>query len=388
MTVPTLTSLYNSILTDLKNKLGIVSIVGKSVLIAFAAVQAAKLKIIYLSMAFIYDNIFVDTAVTQDRGGSLERFGLIKLGRLPFSATAGEYKLTVTGTIGATIAAGTTFKSLDTSTSPDKLFILDNTVVLSAISQDIDIRALDLGSIARLEVGDKLQLTSPISNVDSFSVISNVKTIPVDAENFEEYRKKVILAYQQEPQGGAKTDYRAWSADAAGVRFVYPYVKSGAAGEINLYIEANATDSTDGHGTPTAAIIAEVEAVCEFDPDVTKPLNERGRRPMGTFQIHFLPINTLPVDVTISGLTDSSYLTAIKDALENFLLDIRPFVDGADNPNFQQKDKLFKSDVINIIRNIIGSENSFTSVTMKVNSVTYEQYQFEGGDIPYINTVV
>ena len=388
MTVPTYTELFDSIISDFKAKFGITSLVGKVVFNAFAAVQAAKLKIIYLSVAFVYKNIFPDTADSEALGGSLERFGLVKLDRLPFPATAGEYKITVTGTIGATIPAGTTYKSLDTSTSPDKLFRVDSEVILASTSEEIDIRALDLGSVARLEVGDELQVTAPIDNVNSFASVASVEVIPVEAESIEDYRTKVIAAYQLEAQGGAKTDYRIWSADAAGEREVYPYVVDGEPGKINLYIEANADDSTDGHGTPTAAIIQEVEDVVEFDPDTSKPLNERGRRPMGTFEIFYLAITPLAVDVQIFELTDTSFLSTIKDTIETFLLDIRPFIDGADNPNNIQKDKLFASDIVNIVRSVIGSNNTFSDLKMFVDSIETTLYQFTDGDIPYIDTVV
>ncbi len=387
MTIPTLSELLESIKSDLKNKLGITdSLIGKTVLNAFAIVQAAKMKIFYLLISFIYDNIFVDTASSESVGGTLERFGLIKLGRLPNPATSGEYKIAVTGTIGATILAGTTYKSLDASSNPNHIFVVDVAVVLTTSPQDIDIRSLDLGSDSRLEIDDQLQLTAPISNIDSFSSVSSVEVIPVDEEDIESYREKVILAYQQEPQGGAKTDYRLWSADASGVRFVYPYVKDGAAGQIDLYIEAFAIDSTDGNGTPTVAILTEVEDVVNFDPDVSKPLNSRGRRPMLS-EVNYLSIITIPVDIEVVDLSDVSYLTAIKEAIRTFLLDIRPFIDGADNPNNQQINKLYESDIVNIVRDVIGGANTFSEIIMEVNSVVYSLYEFTGGDIPYINTV-
>jgi len=387
MTTPSLNDLYTSIKQDLKNKLGITSFVGKTVLNAISLVQAAKLKIYYLSLSFVYKNIFVDQAVSQDKGGSLERFGMIKLDRLPYPATAGEYKMSVTGTIGQTIPAGTTWKSMDTSTSPDHLFVLDADVTFTISPQAIDIRALDLGSSARLEVSDKLQVTAPLRYFDSYGTITSVEEIPAEAETFDDYKEKVIASYQTEPQGGSRTDFRLWSADAVTVRYVYPYVKSGYAGEINLYIEANAVDSTDGHGTPTTATITEVENVCNLDPDTSKPMNERGRMPMGVFAVHYLAITPLPVAVVVSGLSDTSYLTEIQSQIRTFLEDIRPFVDGADNPNNINKDKLYLTDIQGIVRDVIGFNATFTSVTMTVSGSPETVYRFENGDIPYVSSV-
>jgi len=387
MTIPTYNDLYISVLADLRNKLGTKSIIGKLVLIAFSAVQAAKLKIYYLRIAFVYKNIFPDQADSQSLGGSLERFGFVKLNRYPESATAGIYTVEVTGEIGATIPPGTTFKSLDTSTSPDKLFVLDSLFTFTSETGSILLRALDLGTQASLIVTDQLQVTQPIANVDSFAEVISIDTTPFEAESIEIYRQKVIQSYRTESEGGAKSDYIQWSLDAQGVRRAYPYVKSGDSGIIDLYVEANPDDSTDGYGTPSQAILDDVEAVVEFDPDDSKPLYERGRRPMGTFQINFLPVNVLPIDIEITNLSDVGFLAAIEDAIIVYLFNIRPFIDGADNPNNQQQDLLYETDIYGVVRGVIGSSATFESLTVKVDEVLENIYEFENGDIPFLRNL-
>ena len=384
MTIPTINDLYTSIQNDLKAKLGITSLLGKTVLNVFAAVQAAKLKILYLFAAKIYDNIFVDLADSE----MLLRFGLVKLNRGLAPAVAGVYEIEVSGDIGATIPGTlTTYKSLDSSTSPGKLYMLDTDFTFAAPTGLIEVRALELGSVSRLEIGDRLQLTAPIANIDSFATVTAVITTAVQAETEADYRNEVIAAYQLEPQGGARTDYRIWAADAAGVREVYPYAVNGSPGEINLYIEALPADSVDGNGTPPGSMLTDVKAVVEFDPDTTKPLNERGRRPISAWKINFLAINPLAVDVKITGLTDVSYLMTIKTNLETFLYNVRPFLAGADNPRDLNKGRLFESDIYNVVRETIGINASFTSLILKVDTNTVSIYEFLGGDIPYINTV-
>ena len=387
MAVPTFTELYTSVQTDLRNRLGISTLVGKMVLNAFAAVQAGKLKIYYLLSAFIYKNIFPDTADSAEIGGTLERFGLVYLGRRPNPAVAGEYKIQVSGDVGATIAPSTTFKSLDTSASPDRLFILDTLFTFTSATGIIDVRSLDLGTDAVLNVGDQLQVTAPIANVDSFSEVTSVVVTPVESEDIETYRELVIQAIQLEAQGGAKTDYRIWAADAAGVRKVYPYVKNLFSGTVQLYVEANPADSTDGNGTPSASILSDVEDVIEFDPDISKPLTERGRRPM-TVTLEVLSINTISVDVDIVDLSDTSYLTTIEDAIIDLLFYIRPFIDGADNQNDSNTDLLYVSDIINTIRDVLGNNASFTNITVDVDgSPITTLYEFTDGDIPFLDNL-
>ena len=385
MTVPTYVSLYNSVLSDLRSKLNINSIIGKVALNAVALVQAAKLKIYYSYLAFVYKNIFPDTADPESLGGSLNRFGYMKLNRYPFSATAGEYTIQVTGEIGGTLPVNTTFKSLDTSSSPDKLFNLDSTVILAAETENIQVRALDLGTQADLQVGDELQVTQPIANVNSYASVISIDTEAQDAETTEVYKQKVSEAYKEEPQGGSKTDIRAWSKDAQGVRTSYPYVNS--PGIIDNYVEANPDDSTDGYGTPAQSILDEVEEVVEFDPDDTRPLDERGRRSMGIFQINYLPIDLLTVEVDIVGLTDVTFETAIETAIVAYLFEIRPFVDGADDPNDELKGYFYSVDIYGIVRDIIGNDARFTSLSVEIDSTPVEIYQFTDGYIPYLSSL-
>ena len=386
MTIPTYNELYTSILTDLRNKLGISYIVGKLVLIAFAAVQAAKLKLIYLIAAFIYKNIFPDTADSESHGGTLERFGLVKLNRLPLDAIAGEYFITVSGEIGATIQPNTTFKSLDTASSPDKLFICQDLFTFTGLTGLVKIIALEAGTVSRLEIGDQLQVTAPIALVNSYATVDSIEVEAIEAEKIEDYRLKVIQAYRSEPQGGARIDYMLWAGDAAGVRRIYPYVEIGFVGEINIYVEANPLDSSDGFGTPTSTILADVEAVIELDPDITKPMADRGRRPISVFDIHYFPIDLLSVDVIITDLSDTSFLTSIKSAITDYVFNIRPYIAGADDPN-NINDKIYISDIFNIVIAVIGKINTFSAISMEIDGNPLNLYQFINGEIPFCDNV-
>ena len=358
---------------------------GKVFINAFAAVQTAKLMLIYNAIVFVKRNILPDTADSESKGGTLERFGLLKLGRLPFPAEAGEYNIRVSGSVGAIIPTGTTFKSLDGSTSPDKLFVLDDPFEFTSSPATIKVRALDLGPEARLEVGDGLQLTAPISNVDSYQEVVTVEQSPTERESEDDYRDKTIESYRTEPQGGAKTDYKLWAIDATGVRRAYPYIKDGSAGTVQVYVEANPADSTDGNGTPTPAILSDVSDVIEFDPDTTQPIEERGRRPM-TAIVETLAINPVSVDVDIVNLSDPLLLTSIGDAIKDLLFDIRPFIDGADDPN-NRNDKLYEADIYGVVRDVIGPAESFDSLNMTVDSSSVDIYTFERENIPFLDNL-
>lgn len=385
--IPTYIELYNGVLSDLETQMQVsVPIFGKNFLRALAAVQAGKLWLYYKAIANVQKNIFIDTAEPESIGGTLERFGRVKLNRDPFSARAGEYVVTVTGSIGAVIPAQSTFKSDDTVINSGKLFILDSAYTLVATTDSITIRALEAGNDSKLNIGDTLTATAPIALVDSVVTTSAETIEPSAEENIEDYREKALDAYRLEPQGGAATDYRLWSADAQGVKQSYPYAKTGAVNEINLFIEATVSDSIDGKGTPSALLLTDVEAVVEFDPDTTRPTYERGRRPLGVI-VNFLPVTILNVDVTISGFVGLT--VDIQNAIELALIDeinlVRPFVAACDILD-EKNDILDSNKIISIILNTRPG-SVFGAITLNVSGVPYNSYTFINGNIPYVNSI-
>jgi len=392
ITIPTLQELQDQVIQDLESEFNItIPRFGKNFLFALSSVQAAKLKLYYTGIGELQKNIFIDTADPESIGGTLERFGRIKLGRNPFAAVAGEYLVDVTGTVGALIVAQTTFKSNDNSAAPGKLYVLDTDYTLSnpyPAGDQITLRALEAGTESKLQVADELTATIPIANVDQVVVVDSETTQPLVGETIEEYRDKGIEAYRLEPQGGAASDYRLWSLDAQGVSRTYPYAKAAASNEINLFVEATTADSIDGKGTPTASILTAVEAVVEFDPDTTKPLTERGRRPLAVFIVNFLGITPKNVDIEIDafvGLTTETE-DLIEAGLKAFIDEIRPFVSASDV--LANKNDIL--DINGIISEILAAKpgSVFGTVTLKVDTVSVSTFTFENGDIPFSNTVV
>jgi hypothetical protein len=386
-TIPTFQELNTAIIADLQAQYGVsISSTGKVFLRVLAAVQAARLKLLYLVLANVQKNIAPDTADSESIGGTLERFGRLKLGRNPFAAQAAQYLVEVNGSIGAVINSQVTFKSDDDSLSPGIIYILDNPFTLSMTTHYITVRALTAGLEGKLNIADTLTVTSPIALVNSsVSVASNVIQ-PLSAETIEEYRIKVIASYQKEPQGGAVTDYILWSQDAQGVAQVYPYAKSGVSNQVDLYVESNIADSTDGKGTPSSSMLLDVESVVNNEPDLTIPILERGRKPI-TVIVNYLPVAIINVDIEIpsfTGLT-ADIQTGIFNALKSAISQIRPFVPGYNSVST-------KNDVLDInkIIGIIITQQpgaSFSAPVMKINGVPLVTYQFAFGNIPYLNSV-
>ena len=383
ITLPTLSAIKTRITNSIQTQFGItLPLIGKNFLQALSAVLAGEFKLFYLVIGNLQKNIFADTA-DEDQ---LYRWGLVKLGRQAFPPVAGQYEIIITGSIGATIKASTTFKSDDSSLSPGYLFILDEAYTLISTTDSIIVRALTPGEESKLNALDTLTATSPIILVDSKATVYSEIVEPLAGETLEAYRTAILNSYRLETQGGAATDYRLWSQDAQGVRFVYPYVRSGYLCEINLFVEATVVDSTDGKGTPSSLLLAAVQSVVEFNPDTTIPLLERGRRPLDVI-VNYLPITPKQIDITITNFMglDADTETILLNAITEMINSMRPFVAAADI--LSNKNDIL--DVNKIIGAIIGQKPGaiFTSVSFTVDGSPLLTYTFIDGNIPWLNSV-
>lgn len=386
--IPTILELYQNISNDLKSKLNLSDDELKKVLDAFALVIAAQLKLNYLSLSDIQNNVFPDTADSTINGGTLDRHGLIQLNRLQRPATNGVFEIDVVSVIGSQLRSGLTFKSNDDSLNPGKIYILDSEVITTTNPQTIEIRSIDGGIDFGLETGNSLTITEPVIGVEQNVLVSAIISQPLAAESEESYRKAIIDSIQLEPQGGSKTDYRLWAADAQGVKNSYPYVKDGEAGTVQVFIEATEIDSLDSNGTPSLAILNEVADVIEFDPDITKPLEERGRRPIQA-RLEVLPIVINPVDVTITSLNINTVeiQNSIRENIKQYLIDVRPFVAGGDLAR-NKNDILYSARVQSVVTDVLDASNFFSDFLVFVNGVQQNSYLFSKENIPYLRNLV
>lgn len=386
--IPTILELYQNISNDLKSKLNLSDDDLKKVLDAFALVIAAQLKLNYLSLSDIQNNIFPDTADSAINGGTLDRHGLIQLNRLQKPATNGVFEVSVVSVIGSQLRSGLTFKSNDDSLNPGKIYILDSEEITTTNPQTIEIRSIDGGIDFGLDIGNSLTITEPVIGVEQNVVVSAIISQPLAAESEDSFRKAIIDSIQLEPQGGSKTDYRLWAADAQGVRNSYPYVKDGEAGTVQVFVEATVIDSIDSNGTPSQPILDEVAAVIEFDPDITKPLSERGRRPIQA-RLEVLPIVINPVDVTITSLNINTVeiQNSIRENIKQYLIDVRPFVAGGDLAR-NKNDILYSARVQSVVTDVLDASNFFSDFLVFVNGVQQNSYLFSKENIPYLRNLV
>lgn len=385
--IPTIKELELIISNDLKGRLGIIDDETKKNINAISAVLAAQMKTLYLALSDVQDEILPDRATTVANGGALERIGNIHLNRNPNPATQGVFSVSVNGVANSVIRSGLTFKSNDDSLNPGQLYITETETILNGNNDLIQIRSLGIGTEFDLVNNDTLSITEPVIGVERDVIVDNVISKPLAAESLDDYRNEIILNIQSEPSGGSASDYRLWASDAQGVLNVYPYLKENDSGTIQVYVEATEEDSSDGLGTPSQSILDAVLEVILLDPDESKELNKRGRKPIQA-TIEMLPINLVPIDVNIVGLDKDE--TAIRISIENnisdFLREVRPFVAGADLER-NKNDVLFSAKIQSIVSDTIESSNFFTTLDLFVNGVNQITSVFTRGDVPYLRNL-
>ena len=387
--IPTIEQLYSTISSNLKNELGITDngVDTAKTIHAFSLVIAGQMKMLYLSALDIQKNLYPDTADTLDNNGELEHLGRIYLNRNKYVAKQGKYEVSVSGESGSVLREGITFTSNEGSLSPSKIYTLDTEYTLTGVDDVIELRSLEGGAVVSLNIGDTLTINEPVLGVNQSVTVVTETVQPVEQESWEDYRTAILDSLQLEPQGGAKVDYVVWSKDAQGVAKVYPYLKDVAVGTLEIYVEANASDSTDGYGTPSVAMLTEVENVLNTDPDTSKSLYARGRKPLGVI-LEVLPIELIPIDITIVGLSENTTenRTNIQNTLEYEIQNIRPFIDGVDRVD-EVNNVVNLGKIQSYVSNTLDSGVYYTDITLSANGVSTTNYLFNKGFIPYLRTL-
>ncbi len=377
ITIPTLAQLRADIISKIESEYAItLPSYGKNFLRVLAGVQAGMLWLYYKYLATIQKNILPDTADPEEMGGTLDRFGRIKLGRNRYPAKSGSYTVQVNGVFGSVIPASTTFKSDDNSLNAGRLFILDVAYSIAVGTNTITLRALDSGTNAKLSIGDTLTITSPLAGINSDALVTVELIEPKESETVEDYRRKIIESYRLEVQGGAGADYRLWAYDVQGVKNSYPFA-GGVTNSVNLYIESTIASSTDGKGTPSAITLQDVKDAIEL-PTLTRP----SRKPL-TVDVNYIATTPLDVKVKINNFVGSvADKLLIDNAIESYLKSLRPFVASIDVLS-EKNDVLNNNSIISIILQSVPTV-TFTSVDLIVNAVAVSNYTFTNGDIPYL----
>lgn len=304
----------------------------KSFIRVLAKVLSAVFITLYKQQAWIFLQMFVDTASFDE----VEILGrkirpLVMWGNLvgigePEGATQwqGKIKVEVTS-VNTYLDQGTQFVNPATGL----IYITTQTVLLANPFEEIAVKCVESGIVGNVEVDDELNVVSPYFNIGRKAVITEVTDKAIDEESESSYRARVKSRWQVQPQGGALGDYRKWSSDVAGVLQTYIYKDDDSAAGVLIYVV-----SDDESRIATPGMLKEVGEACSYDPvtgdgrkPVTAVLDPANDGSYGNVRACTISEFTVYVDDFV-GTEIESFKSSVKSNFESYFFEREPFVRG------------------------------------------------------------
>lgn len=388
----TIEDVNNLIISSLENELNTkFRLLPKAFVRVLSKVMSGVYISLYRQQAWIFLQMFVATASFDE----VEIFGkkirpLVKWGDLvgigePASATQfiGQVKVTATK-INSYLLAGTQFLNPATG----KIYLTTENYLLKDQENEIEIKCSELGSAGNLDVGDELQTTSPLVNIEKIAVCTKVSSEANDEEDEASYRSRVIARWRVQPQGGALADYRKWASDVAGVLQTYIYKDDDSAAGVLIFVVANTDDRI-----PSSDLLVQVGEACSYDPSTGL-----GRKPIGaildpdnngTYK-NVKACSVLDFDVYINGYSEdelSSFTSSVKSDVAAYFLQREPFVRGLSVDN-ERTDRISAVNISGIVNDIAeGLNGHFESIVLKKSENVIESYILGKGELAKLNKI-
>ena len=297
------------------------------------------------------------------------------------------------GTVWKHLTSGVVYKSIS-SVSP------------TGGVAELSVTAQIAGPVGNLAVGEILQIANPLEGVPETAEVLAVVVEGSNAEETEDYRKRVKLRYQRKPQGGSFVDYCQWAMECPGIVDVLPYLLN--TGTITLFLvgEGSGLDRTpSGFVKPNPFPEWEngqmklLSGSGQFY-EVAKLINgvddlKNTRRPAGAV-VELKTANYIPFRVVIDGLTvnTDAIVKLIRSNIVSCLDTKRPNIPAI---GYSEQDARVNAQEISaIVQNVIksngGSFNSFqlkngedveiTETILGIGSLAYlEKLKVNGSDI-------
>ncbi|CAL4866740.1 hypothetical protein MMA231_00984 [Asticcacaulis sp. MM231] len=213
-TRPTLSQLIEQARNDLKGRLqGADSFLARSVVGALAVVWAAIAHGLYGFIDWLSRELMPDTA----EAWRLRHASIWKLTQIAASSASGN--VTVSGSAGKTIDAGTVLQRSDGAT-----FTTKAAVTLTGATGTVAVTAVTPGAAGNTPTGSTLSFISPVSGISSeATVASGGITAGADIESLDALKARTLERIRVTPQGGSNADYKLWTKEIVGDTRVWVY---------------------------------------------------------------------------------------------------------------------------------------------------------------------
>lgn len=290
---PTLAELIERTQADLESRLpGTDPRLRRSLVGVLARVLAGAAHQILGHVDWVSRQVFPDTAEAEELGRWASVWGVE---RRPAAAASGT--LTVTGTSGAVVPAGTVWQRSDGAR-----FASAADATLAAGTAAVEVEAEEPGEAGTTSSGSTLTLAAPLSGVQSAATAAAGLSGGVDEEADESLRARLLARIRQPPHGGASFDYVAWALQVPGVTRAWCSPEHLGEGTVGVFFVCDGQSPI----APTPEQVGEVQSWID------------ARRPVTADVTVFGP-TLVPLDLTLSVSPDTA---AVRAAVEAELADL------------------------------------------------------------------
>lgn len=233
ITTPSLAELVRDIQADLISRRGADALLRRSDDAVYARVIAGVSAALYAMIKRVAREVNTVTAeLTLDDKAN---FYLQGDPRRPATYAGGQ--VTVTGTVGDVIAAGTEFVGV---TSGLAYAVVDD-VVFTATSMTVDVEAVEAGTGSNLAEGEQLMIGTPTGSVQTIAISRGI-TGGADEEDDESLRARILEIRRNPPGGGNKTDLIRWAKQVSGVTRAWVSTGENGAGTATIRFVCDGAD--------------------------------------------------------------------------------------------------------------------------------------------------
>lgn len=284
-----------------------------------------------------------------------------------------------TGTAGKTVPAGTVLNRGDgyQYTTDAEIVISSSGTGLggiTAVLPDPNDDPTGGGAAGNTPAGTQLSLDTSISGVDSVVTLATAITDGSDIESEDAFRSRMLLAYQNTPQGGNDDDYEGWALEVSGVTRAWTARRLLGAGTVGVYIMTDGTD-TSNNGFPVGT-----DGISELENwSAVKATGDQGRvadyiyprQPVTALVYVCSPIKKT-INFIIDGIStaDSTTAAAINAAIDGVFFESGDPTGG----------KVLLSDLVIALSNVSGT-SGFILTSPAANIITAT------GELPVRGTV-
>lgn len=369
LNAPTIQEIAENIIGDIEAKLGqTVPFLAKAVFRVMSNAFGGVWLLLYKQGVWLYNQTFPQLASEKFLAFLGENKGVIRAPGVGWEGT-----VTVTVLTDDTLSAGQQLINNLTGV----IYVVSATTAVTTPTHAVPIKSTTLGEISALQVGQNIDFVSPLGFVDSEVEVASTTTDAADQEDLEDYRDRVIDAYQKQPQGGALSDYEKWATETPDVINAYPYPGT-LPSFIDVYIEVD--DQPDG--IPTAPQLAAALAYITFDP-IT---GLQTRKPVSDIAAT-LPINRLPFNIDITGLDPDTpeARSAVQTSIENYFTGKEPYILGL---SIERVDKITLFGVTSAAESAASALGStFTTLVLKQGATPITEYTLGDGEKAKLGTL-